>query len=157
MKIVFLDIFGVLNCKKSIKEFLKKTNNISESIQYLPDEFLLRLKKLIELTGAKIVVSANLRTDSPYNQQWVSFINSLKKYNLDLSVIGITPNINHPDAEKGDEIRKWLNDNKNINIDKFVIIDDDDDMNEFGDYLVQTSFETGFAEDIFESALQILN
>jgi len=157
MKIIFLDIDGVLNCSESIQYFYHKANTLNAS-KIFPDVFLSRLRKLIDLTDAKIVVSSTWRIDYPDGYNWVTLINNLKKYNLDKEITDITPDLTHPSIQRGDEIRKWLNDNKSLNIENFVIIDDDDDMREFTKTnLAQTSWITGFTEEVYHKALNILS
>lgn len=74
-----------------------------------------------------------------------------------MEVYDITPVINKPGVQRGDEIRAWL-ENAKEEIDAFVILDDDADMCEFtGTNLVQTSMKTGLLEYHVEIAKSILN
>ena len=61
------------------------------------------------------------------------------------------------DAQRGNEIQKWLDNNKEkYNIEKFIILDDDFDMAHLKDRLVQTTWEQGLTSEVTETAIQIL-
>ena len=58
---------------------------------------------------------------------------------------------------RGDEIRQWLNDSGQ-SVEGFVILDDDDDMEEFtGTNLVQTDSEIGLQEEDALRCIEMLN
>ena len=62
MKVIFLDVDGVLNSEDDLRVFREK-NNITETILYaeVEDRPLKLLKELVEKSGAKIVVSSSWR------------------------------------------------------------------------------------------------
>lgn len=137
MKVIFLDIDGVLNvCTQQRDEF--------GSIFH--KEFVDNLKHIIEETNAKIVITSTWR---------FSGLNTMKemwsKRNLPGNVIGITPfkskkekecksiwnNLPFKErCERGWEIEDWLEENK---VESYCIIDDDFDFlpNQLGRF-VQT-------------------
>lgn len=121
MKVVFLDIDGVLNSM----DYLKVTSRLGirkDKVDKYGDPFdprcVLNLEMVIKETGALIVIS------SVWKYQGLEAMKSMwKDRNLPGEVIGITPNINGP---RGAEIEKWLQDEMSVN--EYVIIDDDNDM-----------------------------
>lgn len=155
MKIIFLDVDGVLNSEKDL------LNNSGDSEIF--DRPLNLLKKLVDSTNAKIVISSSWRIgcvrsgkESFYGEQLFSVLEK-RLSDVDLKVFDITPIINEPFVKRGDEIRKWLNDTK-YDVENFVILDDENDMCEFtSTNLVQTSMETGLTEEHLVIAENILN
>lgn len=155
MKIIFLDVDGVLNSEKDL------LNNSGDSEIF--DRPLNLLKKLVDSTNAKIVISSSWRIgcarsgkESFYGEQLFSVLEK-RLSDVGLKVFDITPIINEPFVKRGDEIRKWLNDTK-YDIKNFVILDDENDMCEFtSTNLVQTSMETGLTEEHLVIAENILN
>lgn len=155
MKVIFLDVDGVLNSEKDLLEAKGKSE--------LFDRPLILLKELVESTKAKIVVSSTWRIgcsksgrNSWYGEGiFKTLTDRLAEYQME--VYDITPVINKPGVQRGDEIRAWL-ENAKEEIDAFVILDDDADMCEFtGTNLVQTSMKTGLLEYHVEIAKSILN
>lgn len=155
MKVIFLDVDGVLNSEKDLLEAKGKSE--------LFDRPLALLKELVESTKAKIVVSSTWRIgcsksgrNSWYGEEiFKTLTDRLAEYQME--VYDITPVINKPGVQRGDEIRAWL-ENAKEEIDAFVILDDDADMCEFtGTNLVQTSMKTGLLEYHVEIAKSILN
>lgn len=132
MKIIFLDIDGVLNL---IPQEFDKYGGIFHS------HFVNNLKILIEQTNAKIVISSTWRLSglTVMQEMW-------EHRNLPGEVIDITPShyfnveLNVKDDEdvlRGHEIQYWLDKH---NIDNYVILDDDIDMLKHQlDNFVQTS------------------
>ena len=156
MKVIFLDVDGVLNSEKDLLEAKEKSE--------LFDRPLALLKELVESTKAKIVVSSTWRIgcsksgrNSWYGEGiFKTLTDRLAEYQME--VYDITPVIiDKPGVQRGDEIRAWL-ENAKEEIDAFVILDDDADMCEFtGTNLVQTSMKTGLLEYHVEIAKSILN
>ena len=124
-KIIFLDIDGVLNCRKTFKErkeervfyskFLEKSNyNLAKLAMCDIDFYKLQLLKYIVLeTDAKIVISSSWKNLREY-----PLIEELL-INKGLPIIGATPYINN---KRGAEIRIYLSENE---VNDFIIIDDD--------------------------------
>ena len=71
-----------------------------------------------------------------------------------IEIFSCTPKIPGP---RGDEIKKWLIDNRNLGIEGFVILDDDSDMNELMDHLCNTSWDYGLTPLDVIQAKEILN
>jgi hypothetical protein len=150
MKIIFLDIDGVLNCEDAYKNgFCRKNDEYGQDF-YPPSSNL--LNQLIEETGAKVVVSSTWRHSGEkiMKEMW----NHRKMAG---EVIGVTPSMSFSTMQfiidgkevdfypcRGDEIKTWLNMNgfsqcfwseefqqesiEKSGIENFIIIDDDSDF-----------------------------
>src|SRR3954466_5115815 len=106
MKVIFLDIDGVLNCK---------TTSNPRKFPYIVDPKLLkRLKRLLEQTGAKVVLSSTWRYDP-------AGIFSAKHSGIPF--VDVIPDM--PKKPRRDEILAWLK--RHPNVKRFVVIDDEDD------------------------------
>ena len=151
MKVIFLDIDGVLNTIdtfKMRKEIYNKYGVIIPRIDLYRIEFL---KRIIDATQAKIVISS---TWKKYEKDMKELIKALNLYDLDIydvTCIDIS-------GKKGIEINDWLNKNE---VDSFVIIDDEtSDMLHLEKYVVKTreNFrETGLLEKHISEIINILN
>lgn len=111
MKVIFLDIDGVLN---SDEYFDKIENKNIQGIQSEIDvEKIKLLKKAIDKTGAKVVLSSSWRYTR--NAQYLrELLASFEIYT------DVTPFIQ---GKRGLEIKQWLSDNKGV--EDFVILDDE--------------------------------
>jgi Swiss Army Knife RNA repair-like protein len=125
-KVIFLDIDGVLNCDKTPNP---------RKFPYVVDKRLLaRLKKLLNQTRAKIVLSSSWRLDP---------VGLLAAKYWDVPFIDTLPDI--PKKTRRDEILSWLSNNPQVT--RYAIIDDEDD--ELDDLpLFQPSSETGLTTEI---------
>lgn len=114
MKIIFLDIDGVLNVYCESRDEFGCTFH-----KHFEDN----LRFIIEKTDAKIVVSSTWRMEGldVMQQMW-------KKRGLAGEVIDVTPNLIDVTRIRGYEIDLWLKMNKHLNVSNYCIIDDDDDM-----------------------------
>lgn len=158
MKVIFLDIDGVLNSEKffdiesqpfryqkALKE--KKTNDeISVIINIDPNSVAL-LNQLVKHTDSEIVISSSWRSD--YNIQF-----KLRYAGVEKPIYGITPF--SKERHRGSEIQKWLDDHPEVT--SYVILDDDNDMleNQLNNF-VQTNWLTGLTIDDVKQAINILN
>lgn len=159
-KIIFLDIDGVLNSSNTFKEnkTIKNLYNKCLDRTYMNDlkwllldidfEKLQLLKKIVEVTGAKIVISSswrNLRLYPLIEEYLVS---------KGLPIIGTTKNI---ESQRGKEIKTYIEENK---INDFIVLDDEI----FDDYddliinrLIKTDFyQNGLDEQHVEEAIKVL-
>lgn len=122
MKVLFLDIDGVLNNESSKERF-----NCFTGI----DQRLLKLfKDWWKPSEVNIVLSSTWRTDP-------EFVNHLIENGL--TFIGHTPKI--ANVPRGHEIGIWLD--NHLDVTKFAILDDCTDLQPLRKYLVQTSARWG--------------
>ena len=141
MKLIFLDIDGVLinreSCMKGFGEV------------YPPA--VAELNRLIENTDAAIVVSSCWRI----GRSVPDLRELLGTWGVRARVIDKTPN--HPDGVRGGEIQEWLTEyQKHRYVESFVILDDDQDMEELLPRLVHTNFETGLTAADCAKAKELL-
>lgn len=131
MKIIFLDIDGVLNSTTyfmSNKDELKKKTDYKPSYDLDPNAINL-LNNLIAETGAKVVVSSTWRSGKEKEE----LQSILEEKGFKGEVIDKTPYGCYM-CVRGNEIYRWLCDNEKIigkrvsDYDEYVILDDDSDM-----------------------------
>jgi len=159
MKVIFLDVDGVINPTYNIRKQHQKGNSTSSYHITLDKYCLKNLKRIVDETGAKIVVSSSWRIGgydhSPAIKNLASQLNE-----IGLSIYGYTPLKSAKDEIeeqfRGTEIRNWLN--GKTNIESFVILDDDSDMCEFTNTnLVLCPSNNGLIKDCADKAIEILN
>jgi hypothetical protein len=183
VKVLFLDVDGVLNGYNKWTYLIVNTSRflhiptrfVSRRLKIFEpkEKYVKRLSKIINRTGAKIVMSSSWRYgfwNTPYEEKhWdqKKLHDLLEKYSIE--VIDITPSSRN--GKREDEIIQWLSET-NIRIDKFVILDDESyDLQSFVDKeLVKTSKviegnmirglpyeDTGLKNKHAKQAIKILN
>ncbi|WCK57067.1 HAD domain-containing protein (plasmid) [Aneurinibacillus sp. Ricciae_BoGa-3] len=145
MNLIFLDIDGVMNHREHY------VRSKYHTLQEFCPVAVKNLKQIIKVCDAKIVLSST----------WRKFgtTKTLRKlifsqYGLQQYLIGKTPVLqNEP---RGKEIQLYLRRLRKPTA-NFIIIDDDDDMEEFLPHLVQTSFfDKGLNEAKRDEAIALL-
>lgn len=153
MKLIFLDIDGVLNTNGNWGRDEFAANFCPEAIN--------ALRHIISETGAVIIISSSWKASG---LGWFTKLWRFRKYPG--TVLGITPYVKVNDslsfkqrAERGHEIKQFLDDYFSIGeLDSYVIIDDDDDMlPEQESFFVQTDGQIGLTNDDAVKAIYILN
>ena len=143
MKIIFLDVDGVLN---------NNDTDTRNPLGYIgvDDTLCQRLRDIVAATGAKIVLSSAWRTAPralPY--LW-------EHCGPTVECIGETPY--YPAGIRGDEIQEWLDQNADrLKVNRFIILDDREDMGRVLDRLVHTDYEVGLTEEDVKFAIKMLN
>lgn len=143
MKIIFLDFDGVITTYKS-------GYNID------PEKVKLLLK-IVEETGAKIVISSSWRSHNIETTR-----EKLGNLTFMKHVIDVTPRFTVRDYDgdywsvpRGMEINHWLDKH---DVDNYVILDDESDMLlEQKKHFVKTDIYKGLSEKGVEKAIKILN
>lgn len=151
MKIIFLDIDGVLNSR----DFLDskpwgENSRFSEEVEHLQIDIraVNRLNQIVEKSEAKVVISSSWRfCSSPDRMQEM-----LDKQGFKGEVIGSTP-ILQPSI-RGNEIQAWIDGQSNV--ENIVIIDDQTDMVHLMEFLVNTTFADGLLDEHVNESLKIL-
>ena len=112
MKVIFLDVDGVLNSD----EYFDRIQNLDiEGIESEIDINKVKLlKKAVDTTGAKVVLSSSWR----YTKNALALKKLLADYGIHIT--DSTPVVEH---KRGLEIRTWLENNNNV--ENFVILDDE--------------------------------
>lgn len=147
MKVVFLDIDGVLNCHRTCIALGGIPHNIDpKSVAQLDPVGLSLIRRIVEASGAKVVLSSTWRILHRWQDVGVA---------LDLPIIGATPRGTLAGYERGHEIAAWLEDH--VEVTHYAIIDDDSDMLAHQKpYFVHTSGFDGFTWANAEKLAQVL-
>lgn len=170
MKVIFLDLDGVLNvevfitavvdvCKREGLDFNKHLHDQYGNL-FCPMATGM-LKHLIDRTNAKIVISSTWRS---------SGLEKMKQMWLDRSlpgeVIGVTPHYRYlfgdidlafdEKFERGFEIQSYLDDHPEIT--NYLILDDDNDMlpSQLSNF-IQTHEQYGITREDVTKGIEILN
>ena len=128
MKVIFLDVDGVLNTEEC-DDAPKEGQEGSEGFLYhenTPIPLLKRsldnLRYVLQQTGAKIVISSSWRL-FPERLELLTQIMEAFSPSEESVVIGLTPDLSNSWAGRGDEVREWLDRNENCS--RFVVVDDE--------------------------------
>lgn len=116
MKVIFTDVDGVLN------EDSTPTRTKSRVI-FIDEEKLLRLKRIVDTTGAKIVLSSTWRydRDTPgLNGDFLELQEALHKVGLEF--YSFTP-VDAIGIRRGMEIKAWLGLHPEVS--RYIILDDE--------------------------------
>lgn len=151
MKVIFLDIDGVLN-----NAFLKETIGI---IVGIGNKYVKRLRKIVDATGAKIVLTSSWReykTPEGDDIHWEYLVRKLAKEGL--TIYDVT-------KDRGDNrgygILQWYT---HRDVTDWVVLDDEefDDYRPYGilKHLVKTYYyspDGGLQDEDVEKAIEILS
>lgn len=161
MKIVFLDIDGVLNTSYTKETFQGYTGIDNTCIQSF-SEFV---KKANEIEKTEVVLTSSWRLGE--NKDGNTVMDGYQYIYDTLESVGITLFDVTPvcvNEGRGAEITKWLYDHKDLNITGYVVLDDvlHTDYRTLGisKRLIRTSWGSpngGFRKKHIEKALEILN
>lgn len=154
MKVIFLDIDGVLNTI-----YTKERIN---GMIFVEDKYIKILKEICDKTGAKVVLSSSWRSgwydiDNGNNntrdaKDFIALRDKLLEFGIEL--FDKTPDISA--MKRGEEIKQWLEEHKDLNITNFVIFDDMAIVKPFNRYFIQTSFAEGMKEKYIKKAIKML-
>lgn len=167
MKIIFLDVDGVLNSTATWNAMTAGNGCHGSGEEAMCPELVARLNRLVEQSGAAIVLSSAWRYDSVTRTREM-----LRKRGIIGKLIGCTPRLRDtlyvpvhkpardnvgwgPLVQRGLEIQSWL-DSYTRPVESFVIIDDNNDMAHMIDRLVLTDYQVGLQDADVERALDIL-
>jgi hypothetical protein len=150
MKVVFLDIEGVLVNRNSLK--------VASGMRSRGDApCVAALNRITSTTGAYIVVSSTWR---------LSGADRCRKYLTDWGVTALVLGITPDGSQDPNDDTKWLQVERGVeiedylrmhpSIDSFVILDDDSDMAHLKDRLVKTEFEIGLTEADADQAIALI-
>ena len=156
MKVIFLDIDGVLVTKNHLLDALANHRPSADSNGHhlFDPKCVNALRKIIDATDATIILSS----------AWKMFgfpvmDNLWMDRDMPGKIFEFTPTING--VGRGAIIDMWMHDAKmrGFDIKSFVIIDDDtfDLLNGQSPNVVKTSFADGLTDSLAEDAIRILN
>ena len=153
MKVIFLDIDGVLNTN-----YTKETT--SSGVIFVEDNKIKILKQIIDETDAKVVLSSTWRygwTDSD-RSMFAQDFNELKEKleEFGITLYDKTPIFDYYMRKRGEEIQEYLRGRDDI--DGYVIIDDLDGswLRPCSSHLLQTSPWKGLEEKHIKTAKKIM-
>jgi hypothetical protein len=151
MKVIFLDIDGVLNHYYWYRE-RRSISNLPHPLDDFDPKSVSYLNNITDKTGAKIIISSSWRFDP-------DIINILHKVGITGEIIGCTPDLYNTYGSlcRGKEIDVILN--KLTNIERYIILDDDTDMEQHQlPYFLKTNANgSGLNKTIMNKAIKILN
>ena len=187
MKILFLDIDGVLNDRPLVEAAhaaavaLNKTGTIIEEpsfdmyVEMIKEEFVTNLNTILDRTGAKVVVSSTWRKVMPMDMlQRVLDTKGFKHTLFDRTESSHKIMIQDGEGTwrspkfsqyttRGLEIAWWLHNHPEVT--QFVVLDDDCDIAPLEDNWVRTYYqnhwmwdgELGLTEEATNKAIEVLN
>lgn len=150
MKVIFLDIDGVVNCWSTKERAPSKVIGVEQRL-------IAHIKEIVEATGAKLVLSSTWRKDWAFDLldgvDWRYLRDEFAKQ--DLYFMDYTPS--RRDSHRGEEIKEWL-ESTDYEIESYVVIDDEmfDIWDLHDGHTVQTSFEHGIKSGAVDMAIKIL-
>lgn len=170
MRVIFLDIDGVLNSEAHLRKLDADHRALGHHDQcecyrlehQIDDAAIQRLNRLVAETGSKIVISSSWRKLlDPEELQRV-----LTEHGLVAEIVGETPDGYNDKALleamgyydrifRGHEIDAWLQ--KHPEVDRFVILDDESDMAMHKNRLVQIECATGLLDEHVELAIRMMS
>ena len=148
MKVLFLDIDGVLVNKRSLAE----RNQMGRSVA--DPACIASLNRIVEATGCKVVLSSSWRFCGLQEMNRI-----LEFWGCKFQLHGMTPDLTRKQdtlyvgVPRGREIEEWL---RTSQVDSFVILDDDADMEPLAPHLVRTVFEHGLTNELADAAIALL-
>lgn len=169
MRIIFLDCDGVLNCSET-------TTKIPNTGYYgLDDTLLANFKELYDRSNkeeeTKIVLSSSWRICNvrmfgklEYDDNALVYLKDKFK-EIGLELYDVTPDLDSKNDGifgRGWEIKKWLDDHNDLDINNYLVLDDDYHNGFDEEFILDHWFQTyfysnGFFKECIEPALEILN
>lgn len=150
MKVIFLDVDGVLNSGEYMTEIKDFRSSMSEAQKMVDMRCLINLRRIVDETGARIVVTSSVRKEPEFNE--------FKEYisHEGLRVHDVTLDFGDSGIHRGDEIREWIRKHSE-ELEEFVIFDDDTfpDFNELEEYQIAPKFHgnRGIEEEHVQMAI----
>ncbi len=159
MKVIFLDVDGVLNSLD--------TKETIEGYIFVSDDKIELLKEIIVQTGAKVVLSSTWRRGwyckehieqpNESDRQDIRMFDALceKLHEFNIELLDYTGDF----GPRGQEIDAWLKAWQGEPIEAYVILDDmrGTELRPHARYLVQTSLGGGMTEKHVQRAIKLLN
>lgn len=168
MKILFLDIDGVLNSDELFRSFeqaqarYEATNGEGRKLfdmihmeTMLDPKLVANLNKVIEATSCKVCLSSSWRTHVELDLMQTM----LENKGFIGQLISKTPKRRNDWGVRGLEINDWLEDftMEHGDLESFAIVDDNDDMEPHMAHLVQTDMAEGLTEEKADELIARLN
>lgn len=146
MKVLFLDIDGVMNSRQYIK---RVDVDFDDPKHQMDPDAVVRLNAITNQTGASIVVTSTWRKAFYYVEQLQECISS---YGITAPVVDMTLDLVLDGYSRKDEIVVWLE--AHSDVDAYVVLDDEGI--DLPGHLVQTKFDDGIQDHHVRMAVSIL-
>jgi hypothetical protein len=146
MKILFLDFDGVLNSNEWFTSF--ERSGRSPKAEQIDPEAVARLNRVVEASGARIVVSSSWRLGHTVGE----LQQILEDRGFRGEIVGTTPDLS---AVRGQEVLAWLSAQAEVP-EAFCILDDSNDMAGLLPHLVRTSWRVGLSDADADAAILML-
>ncbi len=164
MKVIFLDIDGVLNADDDFGGRSKPNPRI-HGILGVSRSKVKRLKRILDETGAKIVLVSSWKYDyhnyiTGHENVWGKYLrNKLRKDKID--IMDDTYRYDRSAGQnRGLEIKTWLEETTE-QIESWIVLDDeifcDYTTYDIPKHLVKTKDATGLTEELADKAIELLN
>lgn len=163
MKVLFLDIDGVLNSERYHHSYEWKniSSKINNGEQKYSPHFLIDKKSIEVLNNLiksmpdlSIIISSTWKRYGRYEQTKKYLVQN--EFQFESQIIDCTPELNSLKYCRGDEIQLWLN--KHLDVSNYCIVDDDNDMLSTQlENFVQINSKVGLTEEDCEEIKRILN
>ena len=159
MRVIFLDFDGVLNSRQFMESGQFGTGEgLDFGHSQIDPAAVERLNKIVEATGAKIVISSSWRHIWSLGE----IVKMLKKrgFRFTDSIIGVTPSLL---SNRGSEVAEWLGRQEEHariggdSVQSYAILDDSTDFEpEQHEHMVHTDAHFGLTDDDIGRAISIL-
>ena len=142
---------SVLNSDAYADYMLTEENVDIFNEDMLDERAIVQLKKIVEATGAEIVLSSSWRW---YKETRDKIHHQLRQKGIDF--VDTTPREIDITMSRGAEIKAWLDNHPEV--EKFVILDDDElQIEGYLPHHVKTTFKYGLTREKAAEAIKILN
>lgn len=143
MKILYLDIDGVINSRRTAEAFEGYPWN-AKSLENFDKVAIALIQRLCEITDCKIVLSSSWRADP----NWKDLAEQLDLPIIDRTPIKISSN-------RGEEVAMWLREHPEVT--QYAIVDDTDEfLEEQRPFFVQTCPYNGLSYDNYMKLKDLL-
>lgn len=153
MKIIFLDIDGVLVTRRHLSSLMQSGQRFSDGMGLsLFDPICVEnFIRIINETNAQIVISSTWRM----MPDAVDIVWAERK--MPGRIVSVTPRSSS--GRRGEEIQRWFEVHKdNFDVERFVIIDDEvADMGEMLPHVVKTTWMSGLTQELADEIINRLN
>lgn len=153
-KIIFVDVDGVLNTTRTARRL-----NCCNKFDFVDARKILRLREIVERTGAKLVLSSTWRLGAELDAFYLErealreLVAEFQRLRCPLW-FDVTPYL--PSAKRWQEINAWLI--LHPDIEEFIVLDDwgEDEFRPMMDRLVKCDPRKGLNKERMEQAIQLL-